>query len=94
MSRSTEELQLYDVEEGEGLDGEFESVSREEAEENDNDRLHTAANELEVAPFVLRPYQAECVEACLQAVAEGLPRIGVSAPTGSFHPPASFVMPY
>ena len=32
----------------------------------------------------LRPYQHECVNACLQALEErGLTRIGVSAPTGS-----------
>lgn len=32
---------------------------------------------------ILRPYQKECVEACLQALERGCTRMGVSCPTGS-----------
>lgn len=32
---------------------------------------------------VLRPYQEECVAACLEALQDGITRIGVSSPTGS-----------
>ncbi|KAF9270115.1 P-loop containing nucleoside triphosphate hydrolase protein [Marasmius fiardii PR-910] len=33
--------------------------------------------------LALRPYQEECLEACLQALHEGTSRLGVSLPTGS-----------
>ncbi|KAG7099100.1 hypothetical protein E1B28_000974 [Marasmius oreades] len=33
--------------------------------------------------LVLRPYQEECLEACVQALSEGTSRLGVSLPTGS-----------
>lgn len=35
-------------------------------------------------PFRLRPYQLDCVEACLRALEGGGLRIGVSAPTGTY----------
>ncbi|KAF9822124.1 hypothetical protein IEO21_00118 [Rhodonia placenta] len=35
------------------------------------------------SPVVLRPYQESCVDACLEALASGSTRIGVSLPTGS-----------
>ncbi|RDB28788.1 putative mitochondrial ATP-dependent helicase irc3 [Hypsizygus marmoreus] len=38
---------------------------------------HTAS------PVILRPYQEHCLDACLDALASGASRIGVSLPTGS-----------
>ncbi|TFK41214.1 P-loop containing nucleoside triphosphate hydrolase protein [Crucibulum laeve] len=35
------------------------------------------------APVVLRPYQEHCLDACIDALATGSTRIGVSLPTGS-----------
>lgn len=35
------------------------------------------------APIVLRPYQEECIQSCMEALATGHSRIGVSSPTGS-----------
>lgn len=35
------------------------------------------------ARFSLRPYQEHCIDACLDALATGASRIGVSLPTGS-----------
>ncbi len=32
---------------------------------------------------ILRPYQHECIQSCLDALTEGYTRIGVSLPTGS-----------
>ena len=40
--------------------------------------LHTASQQ-----FKLRPYQVDCLDACTDALEEGLTRIGVSLPTGS-----------
>ncbi|KAH6917519.1 DEAD box family helicase [Coprinopsis sp. MPI-PUGE-AT-0042] len=40
--------------------------------------LSTAA-----APIVFRPYQEHCLKACLEALQNGVSRIGVSLPTGS-----------
>ena len=34
-------------------------------------------------PVVLRPYQEQCLDACLDALGGGLTRLGVSLPTGS-----------
>ncbi|KAF5384896.1 hypothetical protein D9615_001480 [Tricholomella constricta] len=35
------------------------------------------------SPLILRPYQEHCLDACLDALASGASRIGVSLPTGS-----------
>jgi ATP-dependent helicase IRC3 len=35
------------------------------------------------APIVFRPYQEHCLKACLEALQNGVSRIGVSLPTGS-----------
>lgn len=37
----------------------------------------------DTSAFTLRPYQEECVTTCLEALAQGATRIGVSSPTGS-----------
>lgn len=42
-----------------------------------------AAPPAPASSVVLRPYQAECVETCLEALRRGVNRIGVSSPTGS-----------
>ena len=34
-------------------------------------------------PVILRPYQDQCLDACLDALNSGLTRLGVSMPTGS-----------
>jgi ATP-dependent helicase IRC3 len=33
--------------------------------------------------FILRPYQEQCIQSCVEALNSGVSRIGVSAPTGS-----------
>ncbi|KAI0752340.1 P-loop containing nucleoside triphosphate hydrolase protein [Daedaleopsis nitida] len=43
-------------------------------------RLYSSIN---YAPLALRPYQEECLNACLDALKQGHTRIGVSLPTGS-----------
>ena len=35
------------------------------------------------SPIVLRPYQEHCLKSCLEALQNGVSRIGVSLPTGS-----------
>ncbi|KAG6851171.1 hypothetical protein H0H93_015181 [Arthromyces matolae] len=44
-------------------------------------KLYSTRNNF--APLTLRPYQEHCVDACLDALAGGASRIGVSLPTGS-----------
>jgi len=44
--------------------------------------LNTSA-EVNTNPVVLRSYQNECIQSCLEALASGVTRIGVSLPTGS-----------
>lgn len=44
--------------------------------------LNTPA-EVNANPVVLRSYQNECIQSCLEALASGITRIGVSLPTGS-----------
>lgn len=47
-------------------------------------RLDAPSDARHAAPRVqLRPYQAECVDTCLQAIDRGVRKIGVSSPTGS-----------
>ena len=36
-----------------------------------------------LAPVILRPYQEQCLDACVSALDSGSSRIGVSLPTGS-----------
>lgn len=36
-----------------------------------------------IKPILLRPYQEHCLDACTDALAAGVSRIGVSLPTGS-----------
>lgn len=35
------------------------------------------------SPLILRPYQEHCLDTCIEALASGASRIGVSLPTGS-----------
>jgi len=45
---------------------------------------HSAVRESSsLAPIVLRPYQEQCLNACLDALESGSTRLGVSLPTGS-----------
>ena len=44
---------------------------------------HRRSSTLAVQPVVLRPYQEQCLGACLDALESGLTRLGVSLPTGS-----------
>lgn len=65
-----------------------ESSELEEPDESEEvDDIFASAS----STFKLRPYQEECVQACLDALAGGLGRIGVSSPTGTFdHFPTTF----
>lgn len=42
-----------------------------------------ASTDSNAEAVILRPYQHECIQSCLQALSEGYTRIGVSLPTGS-----------
>lgn len=41
------------------------------------------SSSLALPPVVLRPYQEQCLDACVDALEAGLTRLGVSLPTGS-----------
>ncbi|KIK05463.1 hypothetical protein K443DRAFT_675026 [Laccaria amethystina LaAM-08-1] len=45
--------------------------------------IHRAYHDAPTVATVLRPYQEQCLDTCLEALASGVSRIGVSLPTGS-----------
>jgi Type III restriction enzyme, res subunit len=50
---------------------------------SDITRLIPASAVEKSAPRALRPYQEECIEACLSAISEGKRRLGISLATGA-----------
>lgn len=83
---ATARLEPEDASFSDGNAEEFDSesdVDLEELDVHDLEKVPASVVEKKVAPaFTLRPYQQDCVEACLGALREGYDRIGVSAPTG------------